>query len=166
MQELHAPVNDVELFYRAWPNPDAKKAVILVHRGHEHSGRLVDVVENLGITDAAFFAWDARGHGKSPGERGYAPSFSQIVKDLDTFVRYVSQTHGIAIEDMVVLGHSVGAVTVATWVHDFAPLIRAMVLVTPALKVKLYVPFARTGLKLLQAMRGDRKSYVQSYVKS
>ena len=165
MQELQAPVNDVSLFYRAWPNASAKKAIVLVHRGHEHSGRLVDVVENLGITDAAFFAWDARGHGKSPGERGYAPSFAQVVKDLDAFVQHVSKRHGIAIEDMTVLGHSVGAVTVATWVHDFAPPIRAMVLVTPALKVKLYVPFARTGLKLLQAMRGDRKSYVQSYVK-
>lgn len=165
MQELQAPINDTTLFYRAWPNPGAKRCVILVHRGHEHSGRLVDVVENLGIHDAAFFAWDARGHGKSPGDRGYAPSFSQLVKDLDAFVHHVSRTHGIAIEDMVVLGHSVGAVTVASWVHDFAPPIRAMVLVTPALKVKLYVPFARTGLKLLQALRGDRKSYVQSYVK-
>jgi alpha-beta hydrolase superfamily lysophospholipase/SAM-dependent methyltransferase len=166
MQELTAPINDTTLFYRAWPNPNAKKVVILVHRGHEHSGRLVDVVETLGIEDASFFAWDARGHGKSPGDRGYAPSFSQIVKDLDTFVRHVSQTHGVAIEDMVVVGHSVGAVTVASWVHDFAPRIRAMVLVTPALKVKLYVPFARTGLKLLQTLRGEKKSYVQSYVKS
>jgi alpha-beta hydrolase superfamily lysophospholipase/SAM-dependent methyltransferase len=166
MQELHAPVDaETNLFYRAWTPADAKRAVILVHRGHEHSGRLVDVVEELGLKDAACFAWDSRGHGKSPGDRGYAPSFSRIVKDLDAFVRHVSATHGIAIEDMVVLGHSVGAVTVATWVHDFAPRIRAMVLVTPALKVKLYVPFARTGLKLLQAMRGDRKSYVQSYVK-
>ena len=166
MHELLAPVDaETTLFYRAWTPADAKRAVILVHRGHEHSGRLVDVVEELGLKDAACFAWDSRGHGKSPGDRGYAPSFSRIVKDLDAFVRHVSTTHGIAIEDMVVLGHSVGAVTVATWVHDFAPRIRAMVLVTPALKVKLYVPFARTGLKLLQAMRGDRKSYVQSYVK-
>jgi alpha-beta hydrolase superfamily lysophospholipase/SAM-dependent methyltransferase len=166
MQELHAPINDTTLFYRHWPAPGAKKAIVLVHRGHEHSGRLADVVENLGITDASFFAWDARGHGQSPGDRGYAPSFSQIVKDLDAFVRHLSVQHGIAVEDMTVVGHSVGAVTVAAWVHDFAPPIRAMVLVTPALRVKLYVPFARTGLKLLQAMRGDRKSYVQSYVKS
>ena len=57
------------------------------------------------------------------------------------------------------------AVTVAAWVHDYAPPVRAMVLVTPALKVKLYVPFARTGLAMLQKMRGDKKSYVQSYVK-
>ena len=166
MQELYAPVDDeTKLFYRAWTPAAAKRAVILVHRGHEHSGRLTDVVDALGFTDVACFAWDARGHGRSPGDRGYAPSFSRVVKDLDVFVRHVSKTHGIAIEDMVVLGHSVGAVTVSAWVHDFAPSIRAMVLVTPALRVKLYVPFARTGLKLLQAMRGDRKSYVQSYVK-
>ena len=30
---------------------------------------------------------------------------------------------------------------------------------------KLYVPFARTGLAMLQKMRGEKKSYVQSYVK-
>lgn len=164
-QELQAPIDDVSLFYRAWLPPNARKAVVMVHRGHEHSGRLVDVVDELALNDTAVFAWDARGHGKSPGERGYAPSFSRIVKDLDVFVRYVSAQHDIAIEDIVIVGHSVGAVTVAAWVHDYAPPVRAMVLVTPALKVKLYVPFARTGLALLQAMRGDRKSYVQSYVK-
>jgi alpha-beta hydrolase superfamily lysophospholipase/SAM-dependent methyltransferase len=166
MQELQAPIDhDLSLFYRAWLPQGAKKALVLVHRGHEHSGRLVDVVEELALKDTAVFAWDSRGHGRSPGERGYAPGFGRLVKDLDVFVRYVSKTHGVAIEDTTVLGHSVGAVTVATWVHDYAPPIRAMVLVTPALKVKLYVPFARTGLKLLQAIRREKKSYVQSYVK-
>jgi alpha-beta hydrolase superfamily lysophospholipase len=33
------------------------------------------------------FALDARGHGHSPGRRGYAPSVGTLVKDLDTFVR-------------------------------------------------------------------------------
>lgn len=170
-QELFAKIEPgLDLFYRAWlpdsPSNAAKRALILVHRGHEHSGRLVDVVEELGLADTAIFAWDARGHGRSPGERGYAPSFGRIVKDLDVFVRHVSATHDIPIENIIVLGHSVGAVTVASWVHDYAPAIRAMVLVTPALKVKLYVPFAKSGLKLLQAVRGNRKMYVQSYVKS
>jgi alpha-beta hydrolase superfamily lysophospholipase/SAM-dependent methyltransferase len=161
-----APVDEqTSLFYRAWLPPHARKAVVMVHRGHEHSGRLVDVVDELALADTAVFAWDARGHGKSPGDRGYAPSFSRIVKDLDVFVHHVSEQHAIAIEEMVIVGHSVGAVTVAAWVHDFAPPVRAMVLVTPALKVKLYVPFARTGLAMLQGIRGDRKSYVQSYVK-
>jgi alpha-beta hydrolase superfamily lysophospholipase/SAM-dependent methyltransferase len=164
--EHTAPVDEqTSLFYRAWLPPNARRAVVMVHRGHEHSGRLVDVVEELALEDTAVFAWDARGHGKSPGERGYAPSFARIVKDLDVFVRHVSEQNDIPLEEIVIVGHSVGAVTVAAWVHDYAPPVRAMVLVTPALKVKLYVPFARKGLALLQAVRGDRKSYVQSYVK-
>ena len=55
----------VELFYRAWlPEQKSDRAVILFHRGHEHSGRLADVVEGLKLDGVAAFAWDARGHGR------------------------------------------------------------------------------------------------------
>ena len=65
---------------------------------------------------------------------------------------------------MALLAQSVGAVLIATWVHDYAPKIRCMVLASPAFKVKLYVPWARAGLRLLQAVRGN--FFVNSYVKS
>ncbi|WP_350649985.1 alpha/beta hydrolase, partial [Pseudomonas sp. HY13-MNA-CIBAN-0226] len=58
----------------------------------------------------------------------------------------------------------VGAVIAATWVHDYAPKIRALVLASPAFKVKLYVPFARTGLALMRKFRGN--FFVNSYVKA
>ena len=48
------------------------------------------------------------------------------------------------------IAQSVGAVLVATWAHDYAPQIRCMVLASPAFKVKLYVPFARPALKIMQ----------------
>ena len=86
------------------------------------------MVEALGSTDFHVFAWDARGHGRSPGERGYAESFSTMVRDLDEFVRFVSARYDVPIENMVVLGHSVAAVLVSAWVHDYAPPVRAMVL--------------------------------------
>ena len=35
----------------------------------------------------AIFAWDARGHGRSPGERGDAENFSVYVRDLEVFAR-------------------------------------------------------------------------------
>ena len=41
------------------------------------------------------------------------------------------------------IAQSVGAVLVATWIHDYAPAIRGLVLASPAFKVKLYVPLAR-----------------------
>ena len=58
-----------ELFYRKWPAvaKRAKGAVLLFHRGHEHGGRMAHIPEELGLDDFAFYAWDARGHGR-PGE--------------------------------------------------------------------------------------------------
>lgn len=156
----------VELFYRHWPalNGPATKAVAMFHRGHEHSGRLQHVVDELGLGDYAFFAWDARGHGRSPGARGDSPGFAHSVKDVDVFIRHIESTHGIARENIAVIGLSVGAVLASAWAHDYAPPVRCLVLTAPAFKVKLYVPFARPGLKLLYKLRGN--FFINSYIKA
>lgn len=155
----------VELFYRHWPATGTRRgAVVMFHRGHEHSGRMAHLVDELELPDFDLFAWDARGHGRSPGERGFSPSFGTSVRDVQTFIDHIRDTHDIAHADMAVLAQSVGAVTVATWAHDYAPRVRALVLASPAFKVKLYVPFARPGLRLMQKLRGN--FYVNSYVKS
>lgn len=153
------------LFYRAWlPAAPSDKAVLLFHRGHEHSERWQEVVERLGLEDAAIFAWDARGHGRSPGDRGAAESLAVLTKDVDAFVRHLATRHRIAVENMVVVAHSVGAVVVAAWVHDWAPPIRGLVLATPAFRVRLYVPLAVPLLRVRQALFGP--GYVKSYVKA
>lgn len=158
----------VELFYRHWPATDAsdepRRAVLLFHRGHEHSGRIGHLADELDLPGFDVFAWDARGHGQSPGARGDSPSFGTSVRDVQTFVEHIAAVHGIAISDMAVVAQSVGAVLVSTWVHDYAPPIRSLVLASPAFKVKLYVPFARTGLKLARWWRGN--FFVNSYVKA
>lgn len=155
-----------ELFYRKWPakSKKPKGAIVLLHRGHEHGGRVSHLVEELGLSDFAFYAWDARGHGRSPGERGYSPSFAASVRDLDSFVKHICETGGFAVEDIAVIAQSVGAVLAATWVHDYAPPIRALVLASPAFSVKLYVPFAREGIWLWQKLKGQ--FFVNSYVKA
>jgi alpha-beta hydrolase superfamily lysophospholipase len=154
-----------ELFYRAWlPTTPTDKALILFHRGHEHSGRWQETVKALGLDDVAVFACDARGHGRSPGERGSAENLARVIKDADGFVRHIAEHHGIAVEDMIVMAHSVGAVVAAAWVHDYAPPIRGMILATPAFRVKLYVPFAVPLLRLRQKLLGP--GYVRSYVKA
>lgn len=154
------------LYYRHWPAQitTEPKAIILFHRGHEHSGRVSHLVDELDLPDFSMFAWDARGHGKNQGARGYSPSMGTSIKDIDEFVHYVSSNYNIPMENILVVGQSVGAVLVTGWVHDYAPKIRGMVLASPAFKVKLYVPFARTGLALMQKARG--LFYVNSYVKA
>lgn len=154
------------LFYRYWPATATapRGAILLFHRGHEHSGRVAHLVDEFDLPDHAFFAWDARGHGRSPGERGYSPSLATSVRDIQTFVDHIAATHGIAVRDMAVVAQSVGAVLATTWVHDYAPPVRCLVAASPAFKVKLYVPFARPGLKLMHKLRG--KFFVNSYVKA
>ncbi|MFK8400497.1 bifunctional alpha/beta hydrolase/class I SAM-dependent methyltransferase [Pseudomonas sp. BGr12] len=158
----------VELFYRHWPavagSGEPRRAVLLFHRGHEHSGRIGHLADELDLPGFDVFAWDARGHGESPGARGDSPSFGTSVRDVQTFVEHIASTHGIAISDMAVVAQSVGAVVASTWVHDYAPPIRSLVLASPAFKVKLYVPFARPGLRLARWWRGN--FFVNSYVKA
>jgi len=197
VEEKTFPTHDgVALFYRHWPAVTERKgAILLFHRGHEHSGRMAHLADELDLPDFDVFAWDARGHGRShaalaseassqrghsmvhapdtrpepgssarAGERGFSPSIGTSVRDVDSFVQHVASSYGIPVEQMAVVAQSVGAVLVAIWAHDYAPKIRAMVLASPAFKVKLYVPFARTGLKLKHKWRGH--FFVNSYVKA
>jgi alpha-beta hydrolase superfamily lysophospholipase len=155
----------VDLFYRHWPAAGTSPgAIVLFHRGHEHSARMAHLVDELGLDDFSFYAWDARGHGHSPGPRGFSPSIGTSIRDVDDFVAEVSRHSGHRIEDMGVIAQSVGAVLVSAWLHDYAPKIRCAVLASPAFKVKLYVPFARPGLALMNRVRGN--FYVKSYVKA
>lgn len=153
------------LFYRHWPatGDRCRGAVVLLHRGHEHSGRVAHLVDELNLPDFAFFAWDARGHGRSPGARGFSPGVAASVRDLQTFADHIRDVHGIATEDLAIVAQSVGAVLAATWVHDYAPPIRCLALASPAFDIKLYVPFAIPGLRLMHKLRGV--FYVNSYVK-
>lgn len=165
-QKFFKTADDTELFYRYRPAKDGSndKAIVLFHRGHEHSGRMMFVADELGFDDFAYFAWDARGHGNSPGERGDSPSFGTSVSDIQAFMQHIEQEYQIPPENICVIAQSVGAVLVSTWLHDYAPKIRCAVLASPAFKVKLYVPFARQGLALWFKVKGN--FFVNSYVKA
>ncbi|MBN9663629.1 MAG: bifunctional alpha/beta hydrolase/class I SAM-dependent methyltransferase [Acidobacteria bacterium] len=159
------------LFYRYWPSLQGttKEAVVLFHRGHEHSGRLQHVVDELDMPATAMFAWDARGHGRSvdsaasTSRNGHGPTMGTLVKDVDVFVKHICSEFGLRMEDIALLGQSVGSVLAAAWVHDYAPPIRCMILASPAFSVKLYVPLARPALGLFHQLFGN--FHVNSYVK-
>ncbi len=157
--------DNTQLFYRYWPSlqGEAQQAILLLHRGHEHSGRLQHVVDELQLPAMAMFAWDARGHGRSIGEDEPPTSLATFVRDLQSFVQHISSAHNIPVQNIAIVAQSVGSVLAATWVHDYAPPVRCMVLATPAFKVKLYAPFARAALTALERIFGD--FYVKSYVK-
>lgn len=165
-QKFFESHDGARIAYRHWASATNahRHAIVLLHRGHEHAGRMAHLVDELALPDVDFFAWDARGHGLSPGARGDSPSFGAAVKDLEVLVRYIESEYGIPLGNLCIVAQSVGAVLAATWVHDYAPKIRGLVLAAPAFQVKLYVPFARWGLERLSRLRGN--FFVNSYVKA
>jgi alpha-beta hydrolase superfamily lysophospholipase len=153
------------LFYRAWrPTAPAGKILVLFHRGHEHSGRWEDVVDALAPEGFTVFAWDARGNGRSGGPRDDAENFACYARDAELFVRHLSETEGVPMDRIAVIGHSVGAAIVAAWIHDYAPRLRAAVLATPAFRIRLYLPLAIPSLRLAQKL--GIMEFVPSYVKA
>ena len=133
-QKTFTSHDGTELFYRYRPAASGRtdQAIVLFHRGHEHSARMMHVADELGLDDFAYFAWDARGHGMSPGERGDSPSLAASVADIQAFVDHIQASYGLSAENIAVIAQSVGAVLVATWLHDYAPPIRCALLASPA----------------------------------
>ena len=164
------------IYYRYWltmPLEDIKKSkqqhkqqrqVILLHRGHEHSGRLAELGQQFAAVGYQVFAWDARGNGRSGGIKDHADSVTELERDLNDFVQMVIGQTGIAIDDTLIVASSIGAVLAAAWVHDYAPNIRGMILGTPALSIRLYMPFAIPSLKVARTL--GLMSRVSSYVKA
>jgi alpha-beta hydrolase superfamily lysophospholipase len=154
------------IFYRNWKQTTenlAKRAIVILHRGHEHSGRIEHIVNELKMDDTPFLAWDIRGCGRTEGTRGYAPSFMTWVRDLENFIQHINHNHNIQTEDIVIIAQSVGAVVASTWVHDYAPKIKALIVASPAFSVDLIFPFALQGITLCQKLFGQ--FFVKSYVK-
>ena len=137
---------------------------MLFHRGHEHSGRWDDVIDALAPEGFTVFAWDARGNGRSHGPRDDAENFGCYARDAELFVRHLSEIERVPMDQIAVVGHSVGAAIVAAWIHDYAPRLRAAVLATPAFRIRLYLPLAIPALRLAQTLRIMK--FVPSYVKA
>jgi len=89
-----------ELYYQSWRPEGAMRAtLIIVHGLGEHSGRYYNVVEHLVPKGVAIYAHDHRGHGRSPGQRGFIRDWSLFVEDMGAFVQFVQA---------FMLGHSMG----------------------------------------------------------
>src|SRR5262249_712255 len=74
---------DTSLVVAWWQGKSGRGTVLLiVHGMGEHGGRYRHVPSFLGEDFERFYALDQRGHGRSGGLRGYAPSFEAFLEDL------------------------------------------------------------------------------------
>jgi len=151
-----------ELLYRVWNYQAGQRALIVLHRGHEHSERLQEMATDPHFADHSIFAFDLRGHGYT--KEPVSPIFMDYVRDLDSFVHYIGREYLVDSKDIFVIANSIAGVVVSAWVHDFAPKVAGIALLAPAFEIKLYVPLANQMIALGTKLKKDL--IIQSYVKS
>lgn len=88
------------------PDQKAKAAILLVHGIGEHSGRYQHVAQTLTDAGFALTGFDLRGHGKSEGIRGHAPSYGAFMNDISNGLQYVRDTYPDT--PVFLYGHSLG----------------------------------------------------------
>lgn len=111
-----------ELYYQRWqPEGECRAVLAVVHGFGEHSGRYGNVVDWFAPKAYAVYAFDQRGHGRSPGQRGYVESFAQVRDDVRAFLDLVHREGPDA--PVFLVGHSQGGLIVLNYaLHDAAGL--------------------------------------------
>ncbi len=103
------------LFYQSWrPETEARAALIIVHGLGEHSGRYQNIVNHFVPKGMAIYGFDHRGHGRSPGARGFFESFEAVRGDMTAFLEMVRGVEGK--RPLFLMGHSMGGLITLNYV--------------------------------------------------
>ena len=131
------------LFGRAWyPSERAQAVVGLIHGLGEYSGRYTHVAEWFGKERIALIAFDLRGHGRSEGKRGDAPSFESYMRDLDAFQQQIEARFDKT--PCFYYGHSMGGLLMLNYLIRRQPKILGAI----SSAAGLHTPLTQQKLKL------------------
>jgi acylglycerol lipase len=127
-------IKDYELYYQAWLPDAAPKAILLVVHGlAEHIGRYQNLVDYFVPRGYAIYGFDLRGHGKSPGWKGYADRFTDYIDDVKLFFDKVRRENPA--NKIFIVGHSMGGLIAASYAIQYQADMAGLVLSGPTLKV-------------------------------
>ena len=125
--------------------------MVVAHGFAEHSGRYDNLGAWFAARGVAVHALDHQGHGRSAGPRGHIASFADMLDDLEVFLGLVQREHPD--DSLVLLGHSMGGLLVATLVCERRPAVSAAI--TSSAALALSAGFSRvrlTGVRLLRRL--------------
>lgn len=121
------------LYYQSWhPATPAKAVLLIVHGLGSYSGQFENVVNAVVPRGYAVYGFDLRGHGRSPGQRGYINHWAEFREDLAAICHLIQAEHPTV--PCFGLGHSLGAVILLDYAlqHPTPPL-AGLIVMSPAL---------------------------------
>jgi alpha-beta hydrolase superfamily lysophospholipase len=119
------------------PDGTPKGVVAITHGYAEHCGRYREVANVIVRAGWAALSYDVRGHGQSPGKRGYIEHFSIY---LDDFAAAIAGAKQLATGPLVLLGHSHGSLITLRAACEGLPEAKALVVSSPYLALRMKVP--------------------------
>lgn len=121
-----------------WEAEEAVALVVIVHGLGDHAGRYDLVAESLVARGFTVFGFDQRGHGRSQGIRGHAPSFGQLREDLGRAIKEARSVSGRL--PVFLWGHSMGGLLVIRHLQGDPGDVRGAVITSPWLATRAPVP--------------------------
>lgn len=122
---------ETKLFYRIRKTTKDPRGVIIYIHGHgDHSGGFEEV--NKILTDEGYhvYSFDLRGHGKSPGTRGYIKKWEEYREDLHAFRLIVDGEHKDL--PLFMIGHSLGGMIGLEYTLHYGDGLAGLVTIAPA----------------------------------
>lgn len=137
--------DNLKMYGQEWkPEGKQKAAVALIHGLGEHSSRYQHVAEAFTKAGYSLTAFDLRGHGKSEGVRGHAPSneshFSDIRKNIDLTMEHFP---GLPV---FLYGHSLGGNLALLYCLTQKPGLKGVITTSPGLGTTNPVPPIKLAL--------------------
>ncbi len=157
----------VELHAKTW-KPDSEdeptSVLCLVHGFAEHLGRYESVAEYFVSQGMVVMSFDHRGHGKSPGKRGHAPNFDQLIDDVEQLLIEARRSYNDAL--LFLFGQSFGGNVVANYLTKRnTSEVAGAILSAPWFRLAFKPPAIK--MKLARIMKGIYPGYSEkSSIKS
>lgn len=123
---------------RCVPEATPQANLVIIHGYGDHSSRYEWVMQELRQRQIASYAYDQRGHGHSPGKRGYVGRFEDFLDDLDVFLEHLRSELGSA--PIFIMGHSMGGMVLARYAQTRSIQARGLVFSSPFLAFSDDVP--------------------------
>jgi len=141
----------LELYYQRWrPEGEVKAVLPIVHGFGEHSGRYGNVVDWFAPKGYAVYGFDLRGHGRSPGPRGYVNEWAEFREDVKAFLTFVREQEPD--RPLFLLGHSMGGLIVLEYALHHPEGLTGVIASGPLLAQASISPALITISKLLSSI--------------
>jgi alpha-beta hydrolase superfamily lysophospholipase len=133
-------------FAQGWePGERQPKAfIVLIHGLGDHTSRFTHVGKAMTEAGYAMAGFDLRGHGRSGGARGHAPSLDAYMQDIRRFLQLMDQRYPNI--PRFLYGHSFGGLLTLAYAIQGGAVLKGVLVTGPALRSSLQEQRAKIAM--------------------